>query len=258
MTRIALLVWTGLLLSVEAAHGAGELTFACRADNDLYRAVTAGGTKCARFDEVAKAVEAAPAGSGVLILAGGYPKKTTVVGKDVFTKAAAKRLRLLVEYPGALPGLKVGKPISTHVQRVVINSDFFGSDLKKLRIVSVNGLHYVPLAAARSHLVAARVAGFDRAVYGLPAKTAPILFEMPGRNVMVATTGLSRFVTGRYSPQAAWHDIWSVILKWLSGGANDKTPALRWTPTVQATYARDEPLPANYELQALRRGIEWD
>jgi len=254
MTRIALLVWTGLLLIAEVAHGAGGLTFVCRADNDLYRAVTAGGTKYARFGEATKAVEAAPAGAGVLILADGYPKETTVVGKDVFTKAAAKRLRLLVEYPGALPGLKVGKPTSTHVQRVVINSDFFGSDLKKLRIVSVNGLHYVPLAAAKSHLVAAQVAGFDRAVYGLPAKTSPILFEMPGRNVMVATTCLSRFVTGRYSPQAAWRDIWSAVLKWLDGA---KAPALHWTPTVQATYSRDEPLPADYELQAIRRGIEW-
>ena len=257
MTRIALLVWTGLLLSAEFAHGAAGLTFVCRASNDLYRAVTAGGTKCARFDDPVKAVEAAPEGSGVLILADGYPKKTTIVGKDIFIKAAAKHLRLLVEYPGELPGMQVGKPKSTHVERVVINSDFFGSDLKKLRIVSVNGLHYVPLTAAKSHMVAARVAGFDVAVYGLPAKTAPILFEMPGRNVMVATTGLSRFVTGRYSPQAAWRDIWSAVLKWLNGGANDKTPTLRWTPSVQATYARAEPLPADYELQAIRRGLQW-
>jgi len=250
-------VCTGFLLSVEVAHGAGELTFACRADNDLYRAVTAGGTKCARFDDAAKAIEAAPVGSGVLILADEYPQKTTVIGKDVFTQAAAKRLRLLVEYPCALPGLKVGKPTRTHVERVVISSDFFGENLKKLRIVSVNGLHYVPVASARSHMVAARVAGFDRAVYGLPKTTSPVLFEMPGRKVMIATTGLSRFVTGRYSPQAAWRNIWSAILKWLGGGAAEKTPALHWAPTVQASYARDEPLPADYELRAMRRGIEW-
>jgi hypothetical protein len=255
MTRITAIVCAGLLLGTQLAHGAGGLSFVCRADNDLYQAVTAGGTKCARFDDASRAVQAAPAGSGVLILADGYPKQTTLVTKDLFAKAAAKRLKLLVEYPGDLPGLQIGKPRSTHVERVVINSNFFGLGLKKLRIVSVNGLHYTPVTAKAPHLVAARVAGFDRAIYGLPDNISPILFEMPDRNVMVATTCLSRFVTGRYSPQPAWRDIWGAILKWLNGGA--KTPPLKWTPTVQATYARNQPLPADYELQAIKRGIEW-
>jgi hypothetical protein len=254
INRIAAIACMGLLLGAELAHGAGALTFVCRADNDLYRAVIAGGTKCDRFDDAAKAVQTVKDGTGVLILADGYPEKTTVVNKDIFTKAAAKRLRLLVEYPGDLPGLQIGKPAGTHVERVVVNSDFFGEGLKKLRIVSVNGLHYTPLAAAKPHLVAARVAGFDTAVYGLPEKTAPILFEIPGRNVMVATTSLSRFVTGRYSPQPAWRSIWTAILKWVSGA---KAPPLRWTPTVQASYTRDEPLPKDYELQAIKRGMEW-
>ncbi len=255
--RIAAIICTAVLLAAPWAQAAGKLTFVCSADNDLYRAVTAGGTKCARYDDPAMAVSSAPAGTGLLILADGYPQKTTIVAKGVFTKAASKRLRLLVEYPAALNGVTLGKPKSTHIERVVINSDFFGEELKKLRIVSVNGLHYVPLQAAKPHLVAARVAGFDRAVYGLPEKTSPILFEIPGRNLMIATTSLSRFVTGRYSPQPAWRRIWSGILKWLDGGPGGKASAIKWTPTVQASYSRDERLPDNYEHQAIRRGIEW-
>jgi len=243
-----------VLTAADAAHGAG-LTFVCEADNDLYRAVAAGGTKCARFDQAAKAVRSAPVGSGLLILADKYPKKTTVISDKLFANAAAKRLKLFVEYPAALPGLEVGKPVRSRVERVVVNSDLFGPNLKKLRIVSVNGLHYVTIAAQTPHLVAARVAGFDTAVYGLPKKTSPVLFDIPSRNIMVATTCLSRFVTGRYAPQKAWRNIWGSVLKRLSGA--EKAPPLKWTPTVRASYSRHQELPDDYELQAIKRGIAW-
>ena len=245
---------TSLAIAAHASGGA-DLVFCCKADNDLLAVVSKATPGVKRLDTPAKAVAAAPVGSGVLILADGYPKETTVIAAGTFAQAAKKRLRLLVEYPASLPRLKVGRPKSTHVERAVIVSDFFGEKLKKLRIVSINGLHYVPVDSTQSHLVAARVAGFDSAVYGLPKNTFPILFEMPSRSVMVATTSLSRFVTGRYAPQESWREIWGSILQWLAPGAT--TPPLRWTPTVRVTYTATEKLPADYELRAIRRGVEW-
>jgi len=244
-----------LVLGAWCGQAMGAVSFVCGADNDLYRAVAAGGTQCARFDDATKAVEAAEAGAGVLILAEGYPLKTTVVADEVYAKAASKGVRLYVEYPAELAGLKVGKPVSTHVERVVVNSDVFGKGLEKLRIVSVNGLHYVPIEVKQAHMVAARVAGFDHAVYGLPEKTSAILFSVPGRDVMVATTKLSHFVTGRYSPQESWRSIWSAIFTWLD--PKGKPPPLRWTPTVRATYGRNEKLPKDYQMRAIKRGLAW-
>ena len=62
-------------------------------------------------------------------------------------------------------------------------------------------------------LVAARVAGYDTAVFGLPAKDVfPILFELPERGLIVATTRLSSFVTGRYAPAKDWPVVWERIL----------------------------------------------
>ena len=236
------------------AADAASLAVVCAADNDLFRVLSANKIARRRFDSAAEAVRATDGGA-VLILADGYPGKTTTVDPALLDKAAGKKLRLYVEYPAALAGLEFGKPVETHVERVVVASDFFGDDLKKLRIVSVNGLHYVPVEAKGSHLVAARVAGFDTAVYGLPEKTSPILFKMPGRDVLVATTKLSHFVTGRYAPRDSWQCIWGSVLAWLSGGA--AIPPLRWTPTVRATYGRDEPLPADYEMRAIKRGLDW-
>ncbi len=241
--------------TARAADKRPNLVFSCAADNDLYRVMTAGEVEYPRHENAADAVQAATQGAGVLILADGYPRQPTPVDEAIFKQAAAKQLRLFAEYPAMLPGVEVGRPVSTHIERAVVASDLFGDDLKQLRIVSINGLHYLPVRAQRSHIVAARVAGFDHAVYGLPEKTAPILFEMPQGNVLVATTNLSRFVTGRYAPRDSWQTIWSGILSWLA--PESQIAPLKWTPTVRATYARDEKLPADYEKQAIQRGIEW-
>ena len=248
-------MWGGACCDVAQAAG-GDLVFACRKDNDLYKVVCATWSKdFPRFDTPAEAVAKAPAGAGVLILADGYPEKTTPLAPGLFDRAAGKKLRLYVEYPESLAGLQVGKPASTHVERAVVTSAAFGGGPKALPIVSINGLHYVPVDVKQSHIVAARVAGFDHAVFGLPKKTAPILFEMPGRDVLVATTKLSHFVTGRYAPTESWKSIWHGVLTWLSPGA--KVPPLEWTPTVRPTYGRDARLPRDYELQAIRRGVNW-
>jgi hypothetical protein len=236
------------------AAGAG-FYLACREDNDLYRALLGGGTKCVRFETPAEAVKAAPQGAGVLALADGYPSKTTAVDAACFAEAAGKKLRLYVEYPATLPGLKVEPPRSAPFERAVVASEFFGSSLPPLRILGINGLHFVPLHVEKAHLVAARVAGFDAAVFGMPQQTFPILFEHPQGNVLVATTQLSRFVTGRYAPQNAWRSVWRGVLGWLLAGADP--PELRWTPMAGPTYGRDEPLPPDAERKAVQRGSQW-
>lgn len=233
-----------------------RLTFCCSADNDLYRMLNAKqNEKYPRFESVEKAISEAPDESGVLILATHYPEKTTAVDANLFDLAAKKKLRVYLEYPEFLPGVEVNPPRSTQTERAVITSDFFGDDLKKLRIISINGLHYVPLKAETSHIVAARVAGFDSAVYGLPEAQSPILFEMPDRRLLVSTTKLSHFVTGRYAPYESWQDIIGGILGWLSPDAEIPTP--QWEPTVRASYSRNAELPEDFELRALRRGIQW-
>ncbi len=107
-----------------------------------------------------------------------------------------------------------------------------------------------------SHLVAAKVAGVNTAVFGLQdTKTYPILFEHPRGDILVATTKLSHFVTGRYMPQDAWAAIWKMILDWVQPAGN--VPELTWTATVRPSYGMDEQLPADAQLQAVRRATAW-
>jgi hypothetical protein len=233
-----------------------NLTFCCRADNDLYRVLTADGSNHQRFNSPADAVNSAMEGSGVLILADEYPEGTTTVEPDVFDEAARKKLRVYVEYPASLPDLQVRAPKEAELKRGVVTSEIFGKSLCPMRIVAINGCRYVTAWAEKPHLVLAKVAGVDKAVFGLKdTPTDPLLFDHPRGNLLVATTKLSQFVTGRYMPQEAWRTIWQTILGRLQPGA--PAPALVWTPTVRPTYGRDEPLPSDVELQALRRSADW-
>ena len=98
----------------------------------------------------------------------------------------------------------------------MIASDAFAPALAKLRILAIHDCRFVPLKAEDPHIVVGRVAGFDTAVYGLPKESFPILCELPkregGGEVLVATTKLSHFVTGRYAPSNAWRAIWNHVL----------------------------------------------
>jgi hypothetical protein len=227
---------------------------ACPAGSDLQRVLTAHGLDVRRFDSASDAIAAAPAESAVLIVAEGYPTRTTDVPEVSLRSATAKQLRLYLEYPRALPGRTFGPLRRVGWERAVVATDFFGPKLPAKRILAIHDCHVLPTTAPAAPLVLARVAGFDTAVYGLPEETVPLLFEQSDL-MLVATTCLSRFVTARYAPVAAWEQVWTGILEWLLPGRT--VPELRWTPSVRPSYAKLERLPPDVERQALRRGVAW-
>jgi len=242
------------------------MIFCCAADNDLFRCAVDNKLDVKRVETPQAAVEAAGPGSGVLLLADGYPGKTTVLPAGLLEQAAAKRLRVYVEFPAALPGLTAGfgrelsrngPPRRTSLERVVVTSDAFGAALKKMQILAIHDCHYVPVAASNPLLAVAKVAGFDRAVYGLEGVQAqPILFEHGSGGLLVSTTKLSQFITARYAPKEAMQAVWAYVLGWLEG---DKGPGrkLEWTATVRPSFGRDEPLPADAARRAVQRGVDW-
>lgn len=237
---------------------AGEglpLQLVCGSNNDLYRVLEANGVTCSRHDTAAQAVDSAGERAGLVILADEYPQRTVAVDATIFESAAKKKLRLFVEFPATLPGMTIPETRPLRFERGVVASDFFGESLPQLRILGINSLHVQPLEVAQAHLVAARVAGVDRAVFGLPQETYPLLFEHPRGDILVATTQLSRFLTARYAPQEAWQTVWRGILGWLQ--PQREPPWLRWTPVVRPAYGPDDALPLDAEMQAFRRGVEW-
>lgn len=204
-----------------------------------------------------EAVDGAKEGDGVLILADEYPLKQVDLGSDFYAKLAEKKLRAYVEFPTSIPNVTIKGVEKAKHERAVVNSSMFKGEADSLSIVSVNGLNYLTVDAVKGkeHIVAARVGGFDYAIYGLPETKAPVLFELNDQPVLVATTNLSGFVSGRYAPAKEWAGIWSGIIRYVLPEV-DLQP-LEWDPVVTTQYAKEGVLPVDYQKNSVRKGIEW-
>jgi hypothetical protein len=220
---------TALLVATPAR---AQLIFACAADNDLYKLCQ----PASRFDAPAAAIDNAPQASAVLILADGYPQARTDVPPELLERAKRKNLRLYIEFPRSSDEIRQAK-----WERGVVASDFFGDAPPRMRIVAPHDCRFVPIdprtTPGTAHIVLARVAGFDTAVYGLPSETFPLLVETSdGR--LISATKLSGFVTGRFVPTAEWKQIWRTILRKLD--PKHEPPTLDHEPIVRPSNSTDE------------------
>jgi len=234
---------------------APQLLFCCESDNDLYLVARSNGVHCQRFESPDDALRNARSGDGLLLLADGYPEERVDTRQRVLDQARRRSVRAFIEYPAALHGVELGDPKATQWERGVVTGNAFGPDAQPMTIVAPHGCRYLPTQADRPLLVVARVAGFDRAVYGLPPDAQPLLFEVPDQGLMVATTRLSGFVRGRFAPHEAWRGVLTGIVRWLVPAAD--VPLLDWEPTVGPAYGPDEPLPPGAERDAFARGARW-
>jgi hypothetical protein len=253
--RIPVTVLAGLLLcGVARVDG---LTFACDEHNDLYQSIVNGGSRPPRFDSPGEAVSHADPESAVLVLADQYPATHVRMDEPTLRAVALKRLRLYVEFPESFPGIKIDEGRPAEWERVVVASDALREPLTKHRILTAHGCVFLPVTRENQQpplLVLARVAGYDRAVYGLPPQAFPLLFQTKDGH-LIAATKLSGFVTGRFAPAAEWAALWGQILAILQPGGQ---PArVEPKPSVGPAYAKDEPLPANAQAEALAHYAAW-
>lgn len=239
-----------------------NLVFKCRADNDLYHALVAQGRVYPRFATLAEAVEQAPPGAGVLALADPYPHPCLEVELPLLQQAVAKDLWLYLEYPAKIAGLEgsaetfvAGEPQTVEFERAVVCSDFFAPELEPGHVLDLHRCWFLSLPPGETHLVLAKVAGYDTAAFGLPQTTFPLLVGYPDYHLLVAASKLSGFITGRYGPTDFWQGLWQRLLQWLA--RSEKAPALTWTPTVGLTAGPEQELPAEAESQVFRRSVRW-
>jgi len=260
VNQAALLFLLGAAFLSSASAGAASqhkpapLTFSCSAQNDLYAAL--GKAHYPRFPTAATAIQHAAPGSGVLVLADDYPAGHPALNAGDFDLARQKDLRLFIEYPAAIPGLQLAPPRSTTWERLVVSSDMFAPALPRQRILAAHDCHFVPVSGSpAADIVVARVAGYDTAIYGLPGKDVfPVLFRLPERKLIVATTKLSGFVTGRFAPACDWPVVWERILSALDP---QHPHSLAANPVVSPAYSATAKLPRHYQRQAFTEAAQW-
>ncbi len=253
----------GLLFSVMLSflscnrHNSVKLILSCEKDNDLFRTLMNNNIACLRFDNPEAAIEHAGDGTGVMILADGYPGKTTSLTQDLLSKAEKKKLRMFIEYPSSIPGMELLTPRETNLERVVVTTDSIPG-IFRMQILAFHGCRFVPVKTRSPLLAIGKVAGFDRAVYGLDdnSESGSILFRLPATGWIISTTKLSQFITARYAPKAAMRSLWSYILHYLTG-EDGISGELNWIPDVRPSFGKDEqPGPGSARL-AVERGIDW-
>ncbi len=247
-----ILILSGFTGPIKTIHIVGNK------DNDLVKIVQRQKNITAVLhDNAAEAVESAKRGEGILILADTYPDSQVKLDNVFWEHLRKKRLRAYVEFPSNVPGIKMGGIEKANLERAVVSSGFFRGVPDSLAILGVNGLHYISMTplGEKEHIVAAKVAGFDSAIYGLPKKREPLLFELHDYPVLVSTTNFSRFVSGRYAPVKEWGAVWTRILKYVLPEV--KIRELEWNQVLGTSYSQKEKLPGDFQRKSLSRGIEW-
>ena len=224
-------------------------------DNDLIRSLKHSGLAFSRADNPVEAVKKARRGSGFLILANGYPANTTAIPDEVYRVAKKRKLKLYVEYAGSVPGLTLNaQPLLMNLERGIILSDKISEKLTPMSLVGLNHCYIQPVAVDSSLMVMAKVAGFDKAEYGTSGVPVyPLLFEHQG--ILVATSRLSSFATGRFGPVEDWKEIWKYILQKVSG--NNHIQFTHWASDLAPAYPSDASLPADARRNSIIRGTDW-
>jgi hypothetical protein len=238
----------------EKENGATRFYIKGDSNNDLVEVLRERNIGCETTQNFAELARDATPGSPVLILADEYPDKPTRIPGEFWDQAKQKQLRVYVEFPSSLPGTRLSTPKQDEWNRLVVSSARFGGDLPMLQILVAHDCHFVEAACDAPLVVVGRVAGYNRAVFGVPKSAAPILFEAPRLNALVATTRLSGFASGRFAPHREWRALWNWVLNWLAPRA---AVDIDWEPAVKPAYARDARLSQREESECFAAGVEW-
>ena len=207
-----IIVWT-LVLLLLASGAAGVLLFVGPVDSDIPQLVKAQGHATVCYDTVEAALARATASDQLLVLSIGYPTSPTVVPPAAWAAITRLGLRTFIEFPRALPTTAPHPPPlplrRTLWERVVVTTDAFGPALPRLALLHLHkNATFVTADAPTPQLTFAKVAGYDRAVFGLPSATSPVLFVSAGPSpVLVATTRLSDVITRRFAPSRHWMQV---------------------------------------------------
>lgn len=255
MDRRALFIFViGVFLFAFRARSQSPVIICASKTNDIVTILKDNAIPYRLYSDPATAVCAAAKGSGVMLLADGHPAQRLRLPESIFRLAKSKRLRLYVEYPESLPGIKMeDSPIPISIERGIITTSAIPG-LDSLDLLGIHNGNVIPVKVPHSLIALGKVAGFDKAIYGISdISTCPLLFRQG--NMMVATVPFSHCITARFGPSVSWQKIWRYILSWLDPRLD--VTFRHWPLQVSPMYSQEEKLPGNAMMQSVRKGGNW-
>ncbi len=198
---------------------------------------------CADFHE---AVQKAAPNETLLCLNGSCRSRTLDAG--ILATIREKRLRVFLEMPEGFATTTLEASWRCVTAKHIANLDAGQIMTPHCARFADAPLQGEPLLAA------ARVAGYDTAVFGLPedARTVVAVHDSCP-NLIVSLLPLSNFLRGRFAPLLRWLGFWNGLLERL--GLPDRLPeTLR--PEVDTMYLPDDELPPTAVKECVNRAFQ--
>ncbi len=257
MHKIVLVIFVAFFSpELFAIQSSGNYIFCCNESNDLFQTAIQNNLEVTRYDSPVEAIEKAPEGAGVFVLADDYPYRAIHVESSVFEKAKAKSLKLYIEFPEFVPELSVGETLRGDKERLVVSQKLNGTALEKGQMLELHDCHYKPIRNSNPAIVLAKVAGYDHAVFGITdVPVHPILFTHPERDILIATSKLSNFIKGRYAPKERWAEVWKFVFSWMNGSSCHVD--LKWDEAVRPTLDAHSEVGKKQRLESFLKGVDW-
>ena len=221
-------------------------------DNNLLTVLQQEGKTIQKYSSLEAAVGAAPHGASVLLLAEGYPDKPKQIERALVDEIKSKDLRVYAEFVTFAD--TVCKPITLSLERAVVVDSAFSHHLPMMELLTINGSYVLPEKHDHTILAVAKVAGMEKAVYGLEDTPYYSLLYRYDDQILVSTSALSHFADGRFSPQHNWKAVWNGILSFL---AKQPITLRSWLSYVNSAYGRKDILDSDARKHSIEKGIEW-
>ena len=117
-----------------------------------------------QYSQPEQLLEQVPKNAVVLFLSTGYPHTVQCFSDEMLQVMKEKNLKVYAEFASLAE--VPPSPQEINLERIVV-ADSLNSELLPMDLLSVNKSYYCPAQANHPLLVIAKVAGFNKAVYGL-------------------------------------------------------------------------------------------
>ena len=226
------------------------------AHSNLARLLTDEGYQLHFCTSVTEALRIASEQAPVLLLCPSYPEQGTVVTSEDLALIQSKSLRVFMDFPQQIGEHLCVKTDTMELERIVV-CDSLTPQLPSMALMAFHRcvLKELDLTPDSTYLVAARVAGFDKAVYGLANTPVHPLLYQQNNQLMVAATSISNFAVCRYLPEQRVQSMFEYIMNWLLH--KEGVTFSSWLTYVSPSYTATEPLPEEAGKQSIAKGVEW-
>lgn len=226
------------------------------AHSNLAQLLTDEGYQLHFCTSVTEALQNASKQAPVLLLCPSYPEQGTVVTSEDLALIQSKSLRVFMDFPQQIGEHLCVKTDTMELERIVV-CDSLTPQLPSMALMAFHRcvLKELDQTPDSTYLVAAKVAGFDKAVYGLVnTPVHPLLYQL-NNHLMVAATSISNFAACRYLPEQRVQSMFEYIMNWLLN--KEGVTFSSWLTYVSPSYTVTELLPEEAGKQSIAKGVEW-